>query len=94
MVPHEVPISGGRVSSMSEMDRFSFLTILNLSLQFSDGCHFYFDRTMMLFIYSDTLCGKIISNYFEFYVNLTFVIFVVSLDILTFWKLNKSLKVS
>lgn len=58
-----------------------------------DGCHYYYDRSVMLFVYSEALCGRIISLYFEFYVNLVFVIFVVVLDILTFWKLNKMIKV-
>ncbi|VDM93561.1 unnamed protein product, partial [Litomosoides sigmodontis] len=57
-----------------------------------DGCHYYFDRATMLFIYSNSLCAEIVSIYCEFYVNLAFVIFVVLLDVLTFFKLKKMSK--
>uniref|UniRef100_A0A2K6WBV2 G_PROTEIN_RECEP_F1_2 domain-containing protein n=2 Tax=Onchocerca TaxID=6281 RepID=A0A2K6WBV2_ONCVO len=54
-----------------------------------DGCHYFFDRRLLLFVSSKALCGQIISLYYEFYVNLVFVIFTVILDILTFFKLKK-----
>nr|CRZ25111.1 Bm2750 [Brugia malayi] len=57
-----------------------------------DGCHYYFDRSAMLFLYSDAPCAQIISLYYEFYFNLAFVIFVVLLDIITFFKLKKMAK--
>ncbi|CAG9535454.1 unnamed protein product [Cercopithifilaria johnstoni] len=46
----------------------------------------------MLFIYSDALCAQIISLYCEFYVNLAFVIFIVLLDVMTFYKLKMMAK--
>ncbi|KAL3985704.1 Serpentine type 7TM GPCR chemoreceptor Srx family protein [Acanthocheilonema viteae] len=57
-----------------------------------DGCHFYFDRAAMLFLYSDALCAQIISVYCEFYLNLSLVIFIVTLDVLTLYKLRKMAK--
>ncbi|VDO34961.1 unnamed protein product [Onchocerca flexuosa] len=59
-----------------------------------DGCHYYFDRSLLLFVSSEALCGQIISLYYEFYINLVFVIFTVILDILTFFKLKKLAKVT
>ncbi|KAM3716789.1 Serpentine receptor class X [Dirofilaria immitis] len=70
---------------------FSF--IQSCAYQF-EGCHYFFDRDAMLFLYSDALCAQIISVYYEFYINLAFVIFVVLLDILTFYKLKKISKIS
>ncbi|VDD96738.1 unnamed protein product, partial [Enterobius vermicularis] len=61
---------------------------------FGYGCHYYYEKAVHSFTYSKTYCGKFISMYLEFGINLAFVFFVVIADTLTVIKLKVSSNVS
>lgn len=55
-----------------------------------DGCHYFYEKSVHTFTYSNTRCGLFISMYLEFGINLAFVFFVVIADTLTVIKLKVS----
>uniref|UniRef100_A0A183TWY1 G_PROTEIN_RECEP_F1_2 domain-containing protein n=1 Tax=Toxocara canis TaxID=6265 RepID=A0A183TWY1_TOXCA len=59
-----------------------------------DGCHYFFEKTFLNFVYSQTQCGLFMSSKFEFCINIMFVIFIMLVDTLTSIKLKISAKVN
>ncbi|PIO63190.1 hypothetical protein TELCIR_15224 [Teladorsagia circumcincta] len=82
-------------SDRSTMRYIAISTLISLAygcVYFDESCYFIFDRDSLVFIFSNTSCGQILSGYVDFWFSI--VLFAISclLDITTLIKLQWKLR--